>query len=105
GEALAALDSLGGLEEGESMIRLVYAEALAANGEPGRASVAIASARDKLLERAASVRDAEWRRRFLSHVPDNARTLELAAQWVGTGRNGSEQSAAVPRVNPHGTCN
>ncbi|WP_437292393.1 protein kinase domain-containing protein [Sorangium sp. So ce406] len=105
GEALAALESLGGLEEGESMIRLVYAEALAANGDLGRASAAIASARDKLLERAGSVRDAEWRRRFLSHVPDNARTLELAAQWVGTGRNGSEQSAAVPRENLHRACN
>ena len=40
-----------------------------------------------LVYRRESVRDPEWRRRFLSHVPDNARTLELAAQWVGTGRN------------------
>ncbi|WP_437732064.1 serine/threonine-protein kinase [Sorangium sp. So ce1335] len=84
GEALAALESLGGLEEGESMIRLVHAEAFSAVGDARRAAAAIVSARDKLLARAASVRDAEWRRRFLSHVPDNARTLELAAQWVGT---------------------
>ncbi|WP_437620634.1 serine/threonine-protein kinase [Sorangium sp. So ce1151] len=87
GEALAALESLGGLEEGESMIRLVHAEAFSAVGDAKRAAAAIAAARDKLLDRAASVRDPEWRRRFLSHVPDNARTLELAAQWVGTGRN------------------
>ncbi|WP_437518570.1 protein kinase domain-containing protein [Sorangium sp. So ce1099] len=92
GEALAALESLGGLEEGESMIRLVHAEAFSAVGDAKRAATAIAAARDKLLDRAASVRDPEWRRRFLSHVPDNARTLELAAQWVGTGRNAAPLS-------------
>ncbi|AUX46951.1 protein kinase [Sorangium cellulosum] len=85
-EALAALESLGGLEEGESMIRLVYAEALSAAGDPGKAAAAIAAARDKLLDRAESVRDPEWRRRFLSLVPDNARTLALAEQWVGAER-------------------
>ncbi|WP_441291256.1 serine/threonine-protein kinase [Sorangium sp. KYC3313] len=90
GEALAALESLGGLEEGESMIRLVHAEAFSAVGDEASAAAAISAARDKLLDRAESVRDPEWRRRFLSHVPDNARTLELAAQWVGAvgaGRN------------------
>ncbi|WP_437673155.1 serine/threonine-protein kinase [Sorangium sp. So ce131] len=87
GEALAALESLGGLEEGESMIRLVYAEALSAAGDPARAAAAIAAARDKLLDRAESVRDPEWRRRFLSLVPDNARTLALAEQWVGAERS------------------
>ncbi|XXY53615.1 protein kinase [Sorangium sp. So ce269] len=92
GEALAALESLGGLEEGESMIRLVHAEAFSAVGDAKRAAAAIAAARDKLLDRAASVRDPEWRRRFLSHVPDNARTLELAAQWVGAGRNAAPLS-------------
>ncbi|WP_437283711.1 protein kinase [Sorangium sp. So ce375] len=83
GEALAALESLGGIEEGESMIRLVHAEAFSAVGDAASAAAAIAAARDKLLDRAASVRDPEWRRCFLSHVPDNARTLELAAHWVG----------------------
>ncbi|WP_437904374.1 protein kinase [Sorangium sp. So ce327] len=90
GEALAALESLGGIEEGESMIRLVHAEAFSAVGDEASAAAAISAARDKLLDRAESVRDPEWRRRFLSHVPDNARTLELAAQWVGAvgaGRN------------------
>ncbi|WP_437990691.1 protein kinase domain-containing protein [Sorangium sp. So ce145] len=90
GEALAALESLGGIEEGESMIRLVHAEAFSAVGDAASAAVAISSARDKLLDRAAGVRDPEWRGRFLSHVPDNARTLELASQWVGAvgaGRN------------------
>ncbi|WP_437587922.1 protein kinase domain-containing protein [Sorangium sp. So ce1000] len=88
--ALAALESLGGLEEGEAMIRLVHAEAFSAVGDAASAAAAISAARDKLLDRAASVRDPEWQRRFLSHVPDNARTLELAAQWVGAvgaGRN------------------
>ncbi|WP_437304761.1 serine/threonine-protein kinase [Sorangium sp. So ce388] len=83
GEALAALESLGGLEEGESMIRLVYAEALAASGDFGKASTAIASARDKLLDRAAKIRDPGWRERFLYAVLENARTLDVAIQWLG----------------------
>ncbi|WP_441293083.1 protein kinase domain-containing protein [Sorangium sp. KYC3313] len=83
GEALAALESLGGLEEGESMIRLVYAEALMANGNIDEASAAIASARNKLLERAAKIGDPSWRDRFLYIVSDNARTLSFAAQCLG----------------------
>jgi tetratricopeptide (TPR) repeat protein len=84
-EALSALESLGGLEEGESMIRLVHAEALAASGDPFSAAGAIASARAHLLARAEKIRDPGWRERFLSGVPDNARTLELAGRWLTAG--------------------
>lgn len=79
-EANALLESLGTIEEGESLVRLVHAEALAANGEDAAFARAIAAARGRLLERAAKIREPTWRERFLTCVPDNARTLSLAAK-------------------------
>src|SRR5262249_7862108 len=77
-DAFAILESLGAVDEGESRIRLVYAEALAAAGENERFDQALASARAHLLARAAKISDPAWRERFLTTVPDNARTLALS---------------------------
>ena len=71
----------GGIDEGEARIRLIYAEALHATGELEEARVAIATARDRLLARAAKIGDEAWRRSFLECVPENSRTLELARAW------------------------
>jgi hypothetical protein len=79
---VAALDSLGNIEEGEEMVRLVYAEALDACGDHAAAREAIARARGRLMERAATIRDPKLREGFLTHVPENARTLELARAWT-----------------------
>ncbi|XXU13715.1 protein kinase [Sorangium sp. So ce861] len=81
-EASEQLAAFGTLEEGESLVRLTYAEALAASGRHAEASAAIASARAALLARAEKLRDPTWRERFLRDVPDNARTLELARRWL-----------------------
>ncbi len=80
-EAMSMLDALGGVEEGESYVRLTYAEALEALGNHEAARDAIATARVRILERAAMIRDAVWKERFLSRVEENARTLDLATQW------------------------
>ncbi|WP_437964134.1 protein kinase [Sorangium sp. So ce260] len=85
-EASAQLAEFGTLEEGESLVRLTYAEALAASGRHAEATAAIASARAALLARAEKLSDPTWRERFLRDVPDNARTLELARQWLGAPR-------------------
>ncbi|WP_437313394.1 protein kinase domain-containing protein [Sorangium sp. So ce385] len=82
-EASSQLSEFGTLEEGESLVRLTYAEALAASGRQAEASAAIASARAALLARADKLSDPTWRERFLRDVPDNARTLKLARQWLG----------------------
>jgi tetratricopeptide (TPR) repeat protein len=82
-EAMALLEPLGALEEGESAVRLVHAEALAASGDRRAAVEAIAAARARLLERAARIRDPALRDRFLRGVEDNARTLSLAEAWAG----------------------
>src|SRR5262249_26486977 len=76
-EAFTLLSFLGTIEEGESLVRLAYAEALAANGEEASFRQAIASAREQLLTRAARISDLTWRERFLNSVPDNAQTLTL----------------------------
>jgi tetratricopeptide (TPR) repeat protein len=78
-EAHATLELLGAVEEGESFVRLVHAEALLAAGLAGEAAAAIASARERLLARADRIEDRIRRERFLTNVPDNARTLELRA--------------------------
>jgi len=80
-EAMAVLDALGGVEEGESYVRLTFAEALEAGGDHEGARDAIATARVRILERAAMIRDPLWKDSFLERVRENARTLELARQW------------------------
>ncbi|MDB5219775.1 MAG: Adenylate cyclase, partial [Myxococcaceae bacterium] len=80
-EAMNVLDALGGVEEGESYVRLTFAEALDANGDHEAACEAIATARVRILERAAMIHDAAWKESFLERVRENARTLELARQW------------------------
>ncbi|MBS2015084.1 MAG: protein kinase [Deltaproteobacteria bacterium] len=80
-EAMTVLDALGGVEEGESYVRLTFAEALEAAGDHDGACDAIATARVRILERAAMIRDPLWKDSFLERVRENARTLELARQW------------------------
>jgi tetratricopeptide (TPR) repeat protein len=80
-EALTLLESLGGIEEGESLVRLVHAEALRACGEEVRAREAIVKARGRLHDRAAKIKDATLRASFLEHVPDNKRTISCADEW------------------------
>ncbi|XYH94989.1 protein kinase domain-containing protein [Sorangium sp. So ce1128] len=73
----------GHLEEGESHIYLVRAEALEACGAREEAHATIATARGRLLERAARIANPAWRASFLENVPEHARTLALARAWLG----------------------
>jgi hypothetical protein len=84
-EAMALLESLGFLEEGETLVRLAHAESLAATGNVAAARTAIATARSKLVARAAKIKDESRRKSFLERVPENARTLALAGAWSGPG--------------------
>jgi tetratricopeptide (TPR) repeat protein len=78
-DAFAILEELGALEEGESLVRLVHAEALSAAGEDAEFVRAIASARESLLARASRIGDLARRDRFLTAIPDNAWTLALSS--------------------------
>jgi tetratricopeptide (TPR) repeat protein len=78
-EAKVAIDMLaqqGGIDEGESLIRLAWAEALEAAGHVAQAREAFAAAKARLLERAGRISDPELRRCFLEQVPENAKTLK-----------------------------
>jgi tRNA A-37 threonylcarbamoyl transferase component Bud32/tetratricopeptide (TPR) repeat protein len=78
-EAYALLESLGTIEEGEAMVRLAYAEALAANGQAEAFAQAITKARDQVLVKAGKISDSARRQQFLTAIVDNARTLALAS--------------------------
>lgn len=84
--AVALLQSAGDVEEGESLIRLVHAQALGETRRWPEAQRAIASARDRLHERAAKIDDEQLRRSFLVNVPEHARTLAIAASWLDGAR-------------------
>ena len=96
-EARAAMDlleRLGGVEEGEALIRLVYMSSLAREGDAGAARAAAREARERLQERAERIANPSWRRSFLNDVPEHAHTLLLASQWLD-----DEQTDAAPVQN------
>ena len=82
GEGLRMLEELGGIDDGEAIIRLTWAEALHATGDTVGAREAITAARERLLHRAGRIPDEPLRRSFLERVPENARTLAHAAAWL-----------------------
>jgi tetratricopeptide (TPR) repeat protein len=84
-QAAQVLTGLGGIDEGEAQVWLTYAEALRAEGDVAAAEAAMASARGRLLARAAKITEPVLRRSFLERVPENAQTLELARAWLGPG--------------------
>lgn len=81
--AAALLEVPAGVEEGEMLVRVTHAEALAAAGRREAAHAAIADARDRLIARADRLHDQNLRASFLRQVPENARVLELARRWAG----------------------
>ncbi|WP_437484457.1 protein kinase [Sorangium sp. So ce1014] len=78
---LGLLVSVGGTEEGEAQIRLVYAESLRASGHDEAAREAIAVAMQRLVARAQRILDPARRQSFCQAVPENAKTFALAALW------------------------
>ena len=87
-EAVRLLEDLGGIEDGEGLVRLVHAVALGQVGHHNAARAAIGKARDRLLARADRIASPVWRTSFLTRVPEHARTLTLARQWKAIGRAG-----------------
>jgi serine/threonine protein kinase/tetratricopeptide (TPR) repeat protein len=93
-KAMDALEKHTAIDEGESLVRVVHAEALEANGRRAEARKALASAYERLIERARCIGDHALREGFLVRVPDNARTVELAEAW-GLPES-TETSTSVP---------
>jgi serine/threonine protein kinase len=81
-DAMDLMGKLGGVEEGESLIRTTYALALRVMGRGAEGRAEIERARSRLLERAGRIHDPNWRKSFLEVVADNARVMDLAARWT-----------------------
>jgi hypothetical protein len=83
-DAFATAEAIGGygMFRG-AFLRLTRAEALHATGALDAARAAIADARARLLAIAGTIEDPAYRRSFLEAVPENARTLALAGDWLG----------------------
>ena len=79
-EATAVLESLDGVEEGESLIRLVHALALEATGDAEHAAAHARVAQQRLRDQAIKITEPTWRRSFLENVPENARTRALGVR-------------------------
>jgi tetratricopeptide (TPR) repeat protein len=78
-EAHRLMETLGGLEESEPLVRVVYAEALAAAGRTGEARDVVRGAMTAMQEHAAKIATERWRASFAT-VPENMRTVALAAK-------------------------
>jgi len=76
-QAMADLERLGSMLQGESLPPLVLAEVRDALGDRAGARAAIADAKRRLYQRADALPDANWRASFLS-LADHVRTLSLA---------------------------
>ncbi len=69
--------------EGEAMIRLAWAECLAAAGRRDAAAAVAFVAAQRLRTRARRLGDPAWAASFLERIPENAATLALAAKLEG----------------------
>jgi serine/threonine protein kinase len=81
-QAMSLLEKLEGVEEGQALIRATYALALRGTGSEPEGRECILDARSWLLDHARRISDPRWRQSFLENVPDNARVLHLADQWL-----------------------
>lgn len=91
GDARAAAESAedavrraehAGFLPAEAFVRIVHAEALLRSGQTERGREALEAARAALESRAARVPAGHQRERFLTDVPEHARTLRLSAEWA-----------------------
>jgi serine/threonine protein kinase/tetratricopeptide (TPR) repeat protein len=78
--AMEILLGLGGVSEGESLIRLVHAVSLRALKRHEEANAALDEAVARLQERAQSISDERWRKSFLENIAENASTLARASK-------------------------
>jgi hypothetical protein len=67
----------------DAFVRLVHVEALLATGDVAGARTPLSRAYARLLVHASKIGDAALKASFLERVPEHARTLALARQWLG----------------------
>jgi eukaryotic-like serine/threonine-protein kinase len=88
-----ALESLGGMGECETVIRLAFAECLLAASDIEAARTVLLRARERLHVRAANLGPRVDRSAFLEGVPYNRETLHLAEANLGPARGAVNDGA------------
>jgi hypothetical protein len=78
--AYAQLEELGQVQDGETTIRLAFAECLIAATDLAAAKPVIEKALDRLRKQARNIAIPEWRQSFLTRIPEHCRILELARE-------------------------
>jgi tetratricopeptide (TPR) repeat protein len=77
--ALEAVEELGGLEEGEALVRIVYVDVMLRLGEREAAERELGRALGRIAERIAGI-EAEWRASFVGEVPEHLRVIARARE-------------------------
>lgn len=77
-DAYVQLEALGQVQDGESTIRLALAECLAASSDLVTAKQVIEKAIEWLRKRASDIEIPDWRRSFLTRIPEHTCIVELA---------------------------
>ncbi len=67
----------------DAFVRLVHIEALLATGDVAGARTPLSRAYARLLVHSSKIGDPALRASFLERVPEHAKTLALARQWLG----------------------
>lgn len=80
--ALSLLRTIESFGEGEVFVRLVSVETRKAVGKHASARALLRDAHERLLLAAEQIEGPELRHGFLTRIPENARTLGLARQWL-----------------------
>jgi tetratricopeptide (TPR) repeat protein len=82
-EAYAQLEALGRVDDGEMTIRVVFAECLTDSSDLATAKDILQKAVDRLRKQASTIDNLEWRKSFLTRIPEHYRVLELSRR-IGT---------------------
>jgi ATP/maltotriose-dependent transcriptional regulator MalT len=74
-------ESLGWLEEGDALVRLVYAQCLDASRDRQRARQVIEKAVFALTDQARAITTPAWRASFLSRFAEHVAIFQMARHW------------------------
>jgi tetratricopeptide (TPR) repeat protein len=86
--AVTMLDEMGGIDEGELLIRLAFARALGAADRSDEARAAVRFAHDRLAARLATIESPALKASCLARIPEHAEVARVAEKWVGLARPG-----------------
>jgi len=80
-DAYSQLEALGQVQDGEATIRLAFAECLIASSDLVMGKEVIEKAIGWLRIQASSIDTPDWRRAFLTRIPEHASILKLAREY------------------------